>query len=106
MWLVQVQVQVSKPDSIYQKKGGASFDESLEIYKAPSVPRPFKTSRLVGEYEKPWLEDRYYSKRERADKYILGGSALIGVAITFYFCYTSWMSLTTYDVCNLAINTH
>ena len=95
---------MSKPDSIYQKK--ASSDAFLETYRVPSAPRPFKTSRLVGEYEKPWLEDRHYSKRDRADKFILGGSAIIGAAIVFYFCYTGWMSLSTNDVCSLAINMH
>jgi len=66
------------------------------------IQRKFKSARLVGEYEKPWLEVRSYKKRERADKIILGVCAVIGVIIAAFICFTEWNKLPNHEVSTLA----
>ena len=71
------------------------------VLTPPQAPRPiqrkFKSARLVGLYEKPWLQDRSYKKRERFDKVILGVCAFIGFAIAAVICWTEWNKLPVYD---------
>lgn len=75
-----------------------SSTNEVPEYTTPSIPRPFKSYKLKGEFEKPWLSDRHYTKRERADKFILGFCSLIGFAIAAFFCYDGWTSLPNNDV--------
>ena len=60
--------------------------------------RMFKSARLVGDYEMPWLEDPTYRRRELVDKVILSVSAFIGLGLAALICWMEWNKLPVYDV--------
>jgi hypothetical protein len=62
------------------------------------LQRRFKSARLVGEYEKPWLEDKSFLVRERADKIILGVCAFVGFVIAGFICWNQWNQLPKHSV--------
>ena len=73
--------------------------KTLNSSQAPGpIQRRFKSARLVGLYEKPWLHDRSYRTRERFDKIILGVCAFIGLAIAGLICWIEWNKLPVYQV--------
>jgi hypothetical protein len=71
--------------------------------------RRFKSARLVGEYgiflhklterantnryEKPWLEDSQYRRREMWDKIILFGLMTVGFLIGCLLCYLAYINV-------------
>ncbi|KAI1339990.1 putative gram-negative bacteria binding protein [Xylariaceae sp. FL0016] len=59
--------------------------------------RKFKSSRLVGEYEKPWLEKR--NPRMLWDKLFFIGFTILGLCIGAYIVYTGWISVDNPDYC-------
>jgi hypothetical protein len=60
--------------------------------------RKFKSAKLVGEYEKPWLADKSYTSRERIDRIILWICTLIGCGIAAAICIKKWNELPVFDV--------
>jgi hypothetical protein len=75
----------------------------LNSYSASQpVQRKFKSARLVGDYEKPWLEDKSFQLRERADKIILGVCAFLGFIAAGFICWNQWNMLPNHSVCTLS----
>jgi hypothetical protein len=64
---------------------------------APRKPLSrFKTTRLIGEYEKPWLKEK--DPRVKYDKIFFFGFAIIGCCIAAYICWSGWTSIGSQKV--------
>lgn len=67
--------------------------------------RRFKSARLIGEYEKPWLENwKKGGKGKRIsgrvwDSIIFWGCIFAGFALGGYFCYSSYRSVSNFEYC-------
>jgi hypothetical protein len=84
----------------------AKRDTNKQIIQVPEPKiRKFKSAKLVGEYEKPWMTDKSYSARERIDRIILGICTLIGCGIAAAICFREWNKLPVFDVSITAILT-
>ncbi|KAH7031439.1 putative gram-negative bacteria binding protein [Microdochium trichocladiopsis] len=74
-----------------------------EELREPGTPAPpkrrFQSSRLVGEYEQPWLAKR--DPREKFDKIFFYGFLVIGLAVSAYLCYDGWKSVGDEKFCLL-----
>jgi hypothetical protein len=60
--------------------------------------RKFTSTRLLGSYEKPWLQDGSYKAREKMENGILLLCTCIGVAIAIMICGTQWKTVVVVDV--------
>lgn len=69
----------------------------LTIQAPGKVRRKFKSTRLIGEYEKPWLVDR--DPRMKYDRIIFWAFGLIAAAGAAYLIYTGWASFIPQKVC-------
>jgi hypothetical protein len=84
-----------------QQSGVASRVPSI---KSPSIYelgrekplRKFKSSRLTGEYEKPWLEN--IDPRIKYDRILFWTFGLIGIGVGAYLSYTGWVSVADQKV--------
>ncbi|KAK4233070.1 concanavalin A-like lectin/glucanase domain-containing protein [Achaetomium macrosporum] len=66
----------------------------------PSITKThikFTSSRLVGEYEKPWLQNR--DPRMKYDRIFFWVFGLIGCSIGAYIVYTGWTFFTPQNYC-------
>ncbi|PMD58222.1 glycoside hydrolase family 16 protein [Hyaloscypha bicolor E] len=64
-----------------------------------SKSHKFTSTRLLGSYEKPWLQDGSYKAREKMERGILLLCTCIGVAIAIIICGTQWSSVVVVDYC-------
>jgi hypothetical protein len=60
--------------------------------------RKFTTTRLLGSYEKPWLQDGSYKARERMEKGILLLCTCVGIALAIIICGAQWKTVVVVDV--------
>jgi len=66
------------------------------VQKPPPKQQRFKSSRLIGEYEKPWTEKRDH--RIAYDRWIFYFMTLLGLGISAYICWDGWNSYGSRDV--------
>jgi hypothetical protein len=59
--------------------------------------RRFRTYRLKGEYEKPWLNDKRL-KKTRCGNYIIWGFIVVALMVSGYINYNSTTQVSRYDV--------
>ncbi|CAI4213585.1 unnamed protein product [Parascedosporium putredinis] len=76
--------------------GRTSFIASC-VQKPPPKQQRFKSSRLIGEYEKPWTEKRDH--RIAYDRWIFYFMTLLGLGISAYICWDGWNSYGSRDFC-------
>ena len=76
----------------------AAQDDRLN-YMSEKAPRHrFRSYRLVGKYEQPWLEDPRMRKTRHNSWIVYGGIAL-GLAISAYICVSRIMTVTNNEYC-------
>ncbi|KAK4446876.1 concanavalin A-like lectin/glucanase domain-containing protein, partial [Podospora aff. communis PSN243] len=76
----------------------SSIKSGITAKTAPTkAPVKFKSSRLVGEYEKPWLENR--DPRLGYDRIIFWVLGLIACGIGAYIAYGGWTFFTPQNYC-------
>jgi hypothetical protein len=64
---------------------------------APLPVRRFKSARLVGEYEKPWVGE--VIPKKKFEPWILWGCVMFGIAIGGVICWLSYTSVSNYSYC-------
>ncbi|KAI1848719.1 hypothetical protein JX266_005578 [Neoarthrinium moseri] len=63
----------------------------------PRKQRKFKSARLIGSYEKPWLTRS--TPRKKWDMIIVCGISFLGLLLAGYIIYTGWASVDNPDYC-------
>ncbi|PMD34104.1 glycoside hydrolase family 16 protein [Hyaloscypha variabilis F] len=84
-------VPMTAPPSLYGKRTSAGSSQARQ--------RRLKSARLVGKYEKPWIEASPYKNRERWDKLILWGCILIGFGIGIALCVLKYLQIPRNQYC-------
>lgn len=69
-----------------------------DFYMEKKPRHRFRSYRLVGKYEQPWLEDPRMRKT-RHNSWIVYGGILVGVVLSAYICLTKIQSVTNHDYC-------
>ncbi|KAN0096764.1 glycoside hydrolase family 16 protein [Hyaloscypha variabilis] len=89
------------PEHFLLTSRGASL-----IGDVPSLrQRRFKSARLIGEYEKPWIEAWKNQKNGRGisgrtwDSIIFWGSILLGFILGAVMCYLSYSKVSNFEYC-------
>lgn len=85
----------SPADSIYATSHVSGFSNAPQQAKQ----RRLKSARLVGEYEKPWLQDSPYKKRELWDKVILWSCVSVGFLLGCVLCYFAYANVPRHKYC-------
>jgi hypothetical protein len=67
-----------------------SIAETIPVNQE-KLTRKFKSSRLIGEYEKPWIECK--DPRMKYDRILFWVFGFTGIAVGAYICYAGWMSV-------------
>lgn len=94
-------------ESVADSKAGslAGYGQTAisEQYLGTSTPRQrrYKSARLVGEFETPWLQHSQNANRwrELLDRVIFYLAIIIGIGIGFFLCYRSYRSVPSHDYC-------
>jgi beta-glucanase (GH16 family) len=80
---------------------GSGISSIGSLYLRESIKGPkqqkFKSARLIGTYEKPWVGQKV--PRMVWDGVIFWGLASVGLAIGMYLIYTGWASVENPDYC-------
>ncbi|KAH6656076.1 putative gram-negative bacteria binding protein [Truncatella angustata] len=84
---------VGRPLSVHS----VSTSRFSQLGSRPRKQRKFKSARLVGPYEKPWLERR--DPRKIWDRIIFLAGTVLGLGIAAYIVYTGWISVDNPDYC-------
>ncbi|KAI0129116.1 putative gram-negative bacteria binding protein [Xylariales sp. AK1849] len=75
-------------------KAPSTYSEKIA---QPKPQKRFKSTRLIGAYEKPWLKEK--DPRVKYDKIFFYGLALIGCGLGAYICYDGWQTYPDHKYC-------
>lgn len=75
-----------------------SLPDSTYAYSRKKIRHEFRSYRLVGKYEQPWLEDPRMRKT-RQNSWVVYGGIVIGILLSLFICYTKIQSVTHHDYC-------
>jgi len=67
-------------------------------YPARDEKHQFRSYRLTGPYEQPWISDKRL-KRTRYNSYIVYGLMVLGLGIAGYLCYNAVASVPKHNYC-------
>ncbi|KAJ5639917.1 uncharacterized protein N7484_007779 [Penicillium longicatenatum] len=83
--------------SIRSRRPTSSAVSSAQVPVAPRPRRRFQSSRLIGEFEKPWLEGG--KRTPNWDSIIFYTCVFIAIAASAYICYDAVAKVPKHDYC-------
>ena len=93
--------QSEKSQGIYYSSRPSSEVSSMSSNNLQHRMRPghkFRSYRLIGKYEQPWLDDPRM-RNTRHNSWIVYGGILVGVLLSAYICYTRVSDIPQNEYC-------